>query len=481
MKQSFIHPFIFGLICFLLTSFVPHEIFSQDKLSWQKYEEVYASYKEKSIEDRRFKHAEVVALLMELKSEDGFAVDSIGASVEGRAIYHVKWGDGPISILMWTQMHGDEPTATMAILDFFNFLTAEGARDPWLQKMKASVTLHCLPLLNPDGAERYQRHTALGIDMNRDALNLVQPESKILKSLRDQTDADWGFNLHDQSRYYSAGDTDKSARFSFLAPAYNASKDVNEKREDAMQLIALMNAQLQDIIPGHVGKFSDSFEPRAFGDNIQAWGTRTILIESGGTKEDREKQDNRKIQFMLYLLSIDAIVHDTYESYTKEQYRQIPFNNRRMFDLIIQNASLNQFDMNYNVDLGIKKHEINTDGAEDYRIKASIEELGDLRTRVAYDYFDASEYNIEKADQVLYLNDKKKYEDEEWLYRNLASGIVLYCGIRPEVQAELPILWKSSCEDHRDEPILLGSNPVLFFKKDGKRTHVLINGSIYKI
>jgi hypothetical protein len=36
-------------------------------------------------------------------------------------------GNGKKKVLLWTQMHGDEPTATMASFDMFNFL--EGKND----------------------------------------------------------------------------------------------------------------------------------------------------------------------------------------------------------------------------------------------------------------------------------------------------------------------------------------------------------------
>ena len=58
-----------------------------------------------------------------LKSfENVFEVTSAGKSVEGRVIYKVKIGNGPTKILMWSQMHGNEPTTTKGLFDFFNFL-----------------------------------------------------------------------------------------------------------------------------------------------------------------------------------------------------------------------------------------------------------------------------------------------------------------------------------------------------------------------
>ena len=63
------------------------------------------------------------------------------------------------------------------------------------------MTVHFIPMLNPDGAELFNRHNAIGIDINRDALRLQSPESQLLKKVRDSLDADFGFNLHDQSNF----------------------------------------------------------------------------------------------------------------------------------------------------------------------------------------------------------------------------------------------------------------------------------------
>src|SRR5690606_17111784 len=43
----------------------------------------------------------------------GFSVEEIGRSAEGRPLRHVQWGEGELRVLMWSQMHGDESTATM--------------------------------------------------------------------------------------------------------------------------------------------------------------------------------------------------------------------------------------------------------------------------------------------------------------------------------------------------------------------------------
>ena len=153
-----------------------------------------------------------------LKQAEGFEVTPVGKSIQNRSIYMVKTGTGPVKVLLWSQMHGDEPTATIALLDIFNFLRQKDALDPIRQKILSNTTLYFIPMLNPDGAQVYQRRNAIDIDLNRDALRLQSPEARLLKSIRDSLDADFGFNLHDQSIYYTAGVSDKPATLSFLAP-----------------------------------------------------------------------------------------------------------------------------------------------------------------------------------------------------------------------------------------------------------------------
>ncbi|MDZ7613027.1 MAG: hypothetical protein U5K51_04450 [Flavobacteriaceae bacterium] len=47
-----------------------------------------------------------------------------------------------------------------------------------------------------------------------------------------------------------------------------------------MKVIVEIDKVVQQYAPGQTGRYDDEFEPRAFGDNIQKWGTSAILIES---------------------------------------------------------------------------------------------------------------------------------------------------------------------------------------------------------
>src|SRR5919112_3087413 len=72
---------------------------------------------------------------------DLFTVEQIGSSVEGRSINDVRVGTGPLAVLLWSQMHGDEATATSALFDLFAYLTRHRA-DPPVQRLLSRLTLH---------------------------------------------------------------------------------------------------------------------------------------------------------------------------------------------------------------------------------------------------------------------------------------------------------------------------------------------------
>ncbi len=341
---------------------------------------LYEKVKEPFFTHRRFKHSDISRLLKSVNLEQ----EVVGNSFEGRSIHKLKWGHGPQKILMWSQMHGNEATATMALFDIFNFLVSEN--NDLTNLLKDQLEIHFVPMLNPDGAERFIRRTAQQIDMNRDALSLVCPESRLLKRLQQEIKPQFSFNLHDQDVRWAAGETGNQASISFLATAFDKETSWSPNRTRAMQVICGLNELLQMIIPGKVGRFSDEFEPRAFGDNIQKWGSSLILIESGGNGEDREKMELRKLNFLIILKGLEIIALRNYKDRTLEEYESIPLNTKCLFDLLIKNAEVDGTVM----DLGIYLNEVNENNASTYRLESNMEDMGDLSTFFGIKTLDAS-------------------------------------------------------------------------------------------
>jgi len=367
--------------------------FGQEKDFTSNLYATYGKYKEPTLTKRRIKHNDIQPLIKKLSVDPKFKVTVVGKSIEGRNLSLISIGTGATDVFLWSQMHGDEPTATQAIFDIFNFLTS-GDFESEKENILKDLTLHFLPMLNPDGAEVFQRRNTLGIDINRDALALQSPEGRTLKRVRDSLDADFGFNLHDQSTYYNAERTEKPATISYLAPAFNYEKDINEVRANAMKVIVYMNQIIQKYAPGQVGRYNDDFEPRAFGDNIQKWGTSAILIESGGYKSDPEKQEIRKLNYVSILSAIYSIAKGNYKNIPISDYDKIPENDRKLFDLKLNNLTYNLLGENYTLDVGIHQLEVDDPTHSTYYNSSRVVDQGDLSTYYGYETLDGKGYTM---------------------------------------------------------------------------------------
>jgi hypothetical protein len=296
-------------------------------------------YKVRAITSRRFTHAELWRAITPFTTASGFSTSEIGRSINGREIRAVTFGRGPTTVLLWSQMHGDESTATMALADIFRFL-AEAANDSLRSRLEERLTITFVPMLNPDGAELFQRENAAGIDVNRDGRRLVTPEARALKTVRDSVQPSFGFNLHDQGIRTRAGEGGKQAAIALLAPAYDDARSYNEVRSRARLVAAVIARGLGSEIPGRVAKYDDTFNPRAFGDLMQQWGTSTVLIESGGLPDDAEKQRLRALNVAGILAALDAIASGGFAAADRNWYESLPFNASGAYDLLLRGGSV---------------------------------------------------------------------------------------------------------------------------------------------
>jgi hypothetical protein len=446
----------------------------------QKLYDTFEKYKESKIFNKRFSHDEIVPYFKKFESNSIFRFSEIGTSLEGREIQMISFGTGPVNVLAWTQMHGDESTATMALVDILNFFNSDDEFNEMREEILSNLTINLIPMLNPDGAERYRRRNALNIDLNRDALRLQFPESIALKSARDSLNADFGFNLHDQSTRYTVGYSYKSAAISFLAPAYNYEKDINDVRANTMKLIVNIHDELSRFIPGHMARYDDEFEPRAFGDNFVKWGTSSVLIESGGWKNNYEKQFIRKMNFIALLVGFQSIAGKQYEAADIQDYFKIPENKTRLFDLLLRNLSVEYEGSKYKIDIGINHHESDTKDYRDDYFRGTIDDVGDLSTYYGYDEFDLEGMTISPG----------KIFDEEFTsvddlaevdFANLHKEGYTYLKLLdiPEDLHSVPFPMDIVANDEEDEPEF-GENRAANFTihKDGKIRFVVINGFI---
>ena len=450
----------------------------QEKNFTEALYDSYDDYKESTLKNRRIKFKDLQPLIQKYAQNPKFQVSKVGSSIEGRDLFLISIGDGATDVFLWSQMHGNEPTATQAIFDILNFLDSKSFASEKRDLLR-NLRIHFLPMLNPDGAEVYKRRNTLGIDINRDALRLQSPEGRTLKRVRDSLDADFGFNLHDQSTYYNAERTPKPATISYLAPAYNYEKDINETRGNAMKIIAFMNQIIQQYAPGQVGRYNDDFEPRAFGDNIQKWGTSTILIESGGYPSDVEKQEIRKLNYVSILSAIYTIAKGNYQEISLDEYWTIPENDRKLFDLKIEGITYELLGNDYTMDFGIHRMEIDDEEHKDFWYKSQISDQGDLSTYYGYEIFDGSDYRIVPG--KIYHNTLDNLEElNEASALNLLDAGFTHVRVKnipvKAVYSPYPIHIVSENYELPEFRLGVGKNPTFLMAKGEEIPFAVING-----
>ncbi|MCM5663351.1 M14 family metallopeptidase [Galbibacter mesophilus] len=291
----------------------------------------YNSYKESLLSGRYITLKNIQPILDRLTSD--FIVSEIGYSVLGKPIHSIRFGYGPKKIFMWSQMHGNESTTTKAVFDVINYLQ----KKPEIRNhILSTFTICVIPLLNPDGAEAYTRHNSNEVDLNRDAQQLSQPESKVLRAEFNEFKPHFCFNLHDQRTIFSAGNHKKSATVSFLTPAEDKERKVTANRKRSMEVISAMNKMLQEHIPNQVGRYDDGFNLNCVGDTFQSEGVPTILFESGHFPSDYEREETRRLIAFSILEAIMYIGETEVTGEKHHDYFKIPENEKLFYDVILR-------------------------------------------------------------------------------------------------------------------------------------------------
>ncbi|MDG2372284.1 MAG: M14 family metallopeptidase [Flavobacteriaceae bacterium] len=259
----------------------------------------------------------------------------IGNSEENRPIYGIKIGNGPIKVLLWSQMHGNETSTTKALCQLLELL-----ENPAHEGLMTNLTFKIIPQLNPDGAVKYTRYNANNIDLNRDAVNLTQSESKALSKIFKEFKPDFCFNLHDQRTLYAAGKMGLPATISFLAPSGDPEGSISSSREVSMKIIAAINKSLQIDLPGQIGRYDDSFNINCVGDKFSSLAIPTILFEAGHFPNDYNRNVTANYVLKALIDAIKIISNKDYNNYTIDQYLNIPENSKDYSDLLITGVSI---------------------------------------------------------------------------------------------------------------------------------------------
>jgi hypothetical protein len=374
--------------------------------------ELHHQFKENSLFGRYITLKDIAPLLAK------YPVEVIGKSVLEKPIYKYTIGTGAIKVFMWSQMHGNESTTTKAVFDFLNLIHSSNKLG---QRLLKEFTFCFLPMVNPDGAELYTRENANKVDLNRDSIDLSQPESQLLRQTFNEFQPDYWFNLHDQRTIFGAGTSGNVATVSFLAPSFNENRDVNEVRSKAMEIIVAMNTELQKHIPNQVGRFDDSFNANCIGDQFTLLGVPTILFEAGHYPNDYYREYTRKMIFIALISGLQHIYEIDIVDDKNANYFEITKNNIVFYDFLYKNVKINYDSKEIITNFAAQYKEELVDGK--IQFNAYVAEIGDLKGKFGHYQYNAHKMTYEDSlDNIPKIDQKANF--------SLGKGVKFVNGVK---------------------------------------------------
>lgn len=226
----------------------------------------------------------------------------LGVSVNRRSIYGLRLGSGEKRILVWSQMHGNESTMTRALFSALN-------RNQFVGVLK-NISLYIIPVLNPDGLDQWTRNNANEVDLNRDAVDRSQPESRLLLEYIERVQPHFCFNLHDQRSIYGSLDGLTAMQLSFLAPAGDLPRTINDTRLASMLVINRIHSCLSKMYQSRTGRYNDSFNIDCFGDYLTSLNIPVVLFEAGHHSDDYNRNEVMGLMSDCLLHALESVAND---------------------------------------------------------------------------------------------------------------------------------------------------------------------------
>jgi hypothetical protein len=296
----------------------------------------YDEFRRSPRDPSTIRHADLERWLRELSDAAAgrLTVERFAESYQRRPIYLATIGSGPRRVLLWSQMHGDEPTHTAVLIDLLSYLTGRPS-EPMAAEIQEHCTLHMLPMLNPDGAEAVTRFNAQGIDVNRDSSRLATPEGRALRRAVDTLRPQFAFNLHNQSARAAVGAPPRPVVLAVLAPLLDVAGTDTPQLRAAKQIAVSLVAAVRPRIEGLVSRYAAEYMPNAFGEAVQAAGAATVLVEAGGWP-GVDPTPLVDLHFDALLAALRAIATESYRDVDPAGYDALPTQNAApLFDCVV--------------------------------------------------------------------------------------------------------------------------------------------------
>jgi hypothetical protein len=151
---------------------------------------------------------------------------------------------------------------------------------------------------------------------------------------------------------------------------------------------------IEPIAGPRLGRYDDSFEVRAFGDNLTRWGTPVLLIETGAWPDDNPDPHLVRLNFIAIVSALDALATGAVHAADPTRYDALPMNESGLSYWIIRGGNVLRGDgqpaFRADVSVSLSRRVRTVEGRRELWMSASIDDFGDLRTAGSLFTIDAS-------------------------------------------------------------------------------------------
>ena len=128
---------------------------------------------------------------------------------------------------------------------------------------------------------------------------------------------------------------------SLLAVAGDAEGTLTPGRLRAKRVASEIVGALAPMIPGGIARYDEDWNPRAFGDNVTAWGTPVVLIESGGFPKGGGFRELTRLNFVALVKVLEGLSINDLEDASPDVYDRLLRNKSEAYaDVAITGVSI---------------------------------------------------------------------------------------------------------------------------------------------
>ena len=154
-----------------------------------------------------------------------------------------------------------------------------------------------------------------------------------------------------------------------------------------------MISALNIFIEGHIARYDDEYNPRAFGDRFSEWGTPVVLIETGELY-GKSEWFLVKMNFTAFLTALKSLSDKSESKADAKIYDNLPRNDSgNIYNFIFRRANI--VDFSQNTEPFIADVSLNSDRKRANEVAPTyIRDIGDLSIYTGLEEFDASGFYL---------------------------------------------------------------------------------------